>query len=145
MIPPAKHGRGQPTQRQLRIGEELRHALAAILERGELRDPAVSGMAITVTEVRISPDLRHAMFFVTTLGGGHDQEVIEGLTRARPFLRRRLADGVRLKFMPSLSFRRDATFDQASAIDRLLRSPDVARDLVHPPATRSDDDGEAGQ
>lgn len=102
-------------------------------------------MAITVTEVRISPDLRHATFYVTTLGGGHDREVTAGLTRAKPFLRRRLAARVRLKFMPSLSFRFDATFDQASAIDRLLRSPDVARDLTDPPEAAPDESGEAGR
>lgn len=102
-------------------------------------------MAITVSEVRISPDLRHATFYVTTLGGGRDQEMTAGLTRAKSFLRRRLAASVRLKFMPSLSFRFDPTFDQASAIDRLLRSPDVARDLAPPPNAEPDESGGAGR
>jgi ribosome-binding factor A len=118
-----------PSQRQLRVGEELRHALAAVFERGELRDPELA-VPITVTEVRMSPDLRHATCFVTPLGGGHADDVLKALIRARLYLRRRIAHLVKLKFAPSLSFRMDASFDEAGRINRLLHSPAVARDLA---------------
>ena len=119
-----------PSQRQLRVGEELRHALAWILERGEVRDPDLKGVSVTVTEVRVSPDLRNATVFVLPLGGGETAAVVTGLTRARPFLRRQVANAVRLKFVPDIRFRADPSFDEARRIDTLLRDPAVARDLV---------------
>jgi len=126
-------GAAGPSQRQLRVGEEIRHALAWILERGEIRDPAVSGLPVTVTEVRISPDLKNATAFVLPLGGGdpadHDQ-VLGGLERAVPFLRRRIAKSVRLKYVPRLSFIWDTSFDEAGRIDALLHEPRVLQDLV---------------
>ncbi|MCH6589887.1 MAG: 30S ribosome-binding factor RbfA [Proteobacteria bacterium] len=118
-----------PSQRQLRVGEELRHALAWILERGEVRDPDLKGVSVTVTEVRVSPDLRKATVFVFPLGGGETEAVVTGLTRARPFLRRKVANAVRLKFVPDITFRADTSFDEARRIDILLRDPAVARDL----------------
>ncbi len=118
-----------PSQRQLRVGEELRHALAWILERGEVRDPDLKGVSVTVTEVRVSPDLRNATVFVLPLGGGETEAVVTGLTRARPFLRRRVANAVRLKFVPDITFRADTSFDEARRIDTLLRDPAVSRDL----------------
>ncbi len=118
-----------PSQRQLRVGEELRHALAWILERGEVRDPDLKGVSVTVTEVRVSPDLRRATVFVFPLGGGETEAVVTGLTRARPFLRRKVANAVRLKFVPDITFRADTSFDEARRIDILLRDPAVARDL----------------
>ncbi len=118
-----------PSQRQLRVGEELRHALAWILERGEVRDPDLKGVSVTVTEVRVSPDLRKATVFVIPLGGGETEAVVTGLTRARPFLRRKVANAVRLKFVPDITFRADTSFDEARRIDTLLRDPAVARDL----------------
>lgn len=118
-----------PSQRQLRVGEELRHALAWILERGEVRDPDLKGVSVTVTEVRVSPDLRKATVFVIPLGGGETEAVVTGLTRARPFLRRKVANAVRLKFVPDITFRADTSFDEARRIDILLRDPAVARDL----------------
>ena len=118
-----------PSQRQLRVGEELRHALAWILERGEVRDPDLKGVSVTVTEVRVSPDLRKATVFVFPLGGGETETVVTGLTRARPFLRRKVANAVRLKFVPDITFRADTSFDEARRIDTLLRDPAVARDL----------------
>lgn len=123
-----KSGRG-PSQRQLRIGEELRHALVAILERGDLRDPAVAGHAITVTEARIGSDLRTATVFVVALGGEGTDEVVAGLNRAAPAIRHQLAGYLHLKYLPSLVFRRDRSFDEARRIDDLLRDPAVARDL----------------
>jgi len=110
-----------PSQRQLRVGEEIRHALAWILERGEVRDPGLADSPVTVTEVRVGPDLRIATVYVTRLGGGDVTEVLQALDRARPFLRRRVAAAVRLKFAPDLVFHSDTTFDRASRIDALLR------------------------
>jgi ribosome-binding factor A len=116
-------------QRQLRIGEELRHALAWIMERGEIRDPDLAGLTITITEVRVSADLRLAMVFVVALGGGRTNGLVEALDRAKGFLRRRVAETVRLRFVPELSFRADQSFDTADRIGRALRDPLVARDL----------------
>ncbi|MGZ9033239.1 MAG: 30S ribosome-binding factor RbfA [Rhodospirillales bacterium] len=118
-----------PSQRQLRVGEELRHALAHLLERGEVHDPGLAGRPVTVTEVRISPDLRNATAFIMPLGGAADTAVVEALMRARGYLRRRLAEMVRLRVMPAFSFRLDGSFDEADHIEALLRRPEVARDL----------------
>jgi ribosome-binding factor A len=128
------------SQRQLRVGEELRHALAWILERGEMRDPAAAGISLTVTEVRISPDLRQATAFVVPLGGGDEALVIAALGRAKGFLRRRIAETVRLKFVPDLAFRIDRSFEQADRVARILRDPAVSRDLA--PDSGDDDVGE---
>ncbi|MBK8173849.1 MAG: 30S ribosome-binding factor RbfA [Rhodospirillales bacterium] len=117
-------------QRQLRVGEELRHALAWVFERGEIRDPAFAGVSITVTEVRISPDLRRATVFILPLGGVNADEIATALTRARGFLRRRIGQSMRLRYVPDLAFRVDRTFDEADRIGRALRSPDVAADLA---------------
>lgn len=120
----------------------MRHAIAWVLERGELRDPAVQGVAVTVTEVRISPDLRNATAFVVPLGGGAESEldvVIEGLNRAVPFLRKHIAKSVKLRNVPRLNFISDTSFDEASHIDSLLRNPVVARDIAN--AEDEDDDG----
>lgn len=117
------------SQRQLRVGEALRHALAEIFERGTLRDPSLSGVSVTVTEVKVSPDLRNATAFVTPLGGGEGAAMVEALGRAAPFLRRRVAEVVNLKFAPSLTFRVDESFDYAGRIEALLSDPAVARDL----------------
>ncbi|MGH6981599.1 MAG: 30S ribosome-binding factor RbfA [Stellaceae bacterium] len=119
----------EPSQRQLRVGEELRHALARQFERGTLRDPALNGVAITVTEVRVSPDLKHATAFVMPLGGARMGDVLAGLARCAGFLRREVAKEVRLRLAPELAFTADTSFDHASRIDQLLRRPDVERDL----------------
>ena len=118
-------------QRQLRVGEELRHALARILERGEIRDPVLATVAVTVTEVKLSPDLRQATVFVMPLGGREETSVLRALTRARGFFRRRIAQSVYLKFAPDLAFRVDRSFEQADRIARILRDPTVARDIEH--------------
>jgi ribosome-binding factor A len=130
-----------PSQRQLRVGEEVRHALAAILERGDLRDPDLRDAAVTVTEVQVSPDLRRATAFVTPLGGGGEDDLLAALERARPFLRRRIARAVTLKYVPDLAFRGDRSLDRAGRIQALLDEPMVARDLEAPPDARRDDDG----
>ena len=121
----AKRAGKTPSQRQLRVGEEVRHALAAILGRDELRDPALDGVAITVSEVRMSPDLRTATAYIMPLGGseigGFDVDgVVVALTRARSFLRRQVAGTVRLKYVPQLGFRADRSFEQAHRIATLL-------------------------
>ncbi len=119
-----------PSQRQLRVGEELRHALAWILERGEIRDPGLGGAAITVTEVRISPDLGNATAFVMPLGGDDVPGVVEALNRAVPFVRRQLGKAVKLRRLPALDFVADTSFDEAGRIEALLKTPPVARDLA---------------
>lgn len=122
-------GHKPPSQRQLRVGEELRHVIANIIERGDIRDPDLAGRAITVTEVRISPDLKNATVFVVPLGGGEIEPLLKGLKRARPFLRHEIARQVDLRAVPDLFFEADTSFDEASRIDALLRSPEVRRDL----------------
>jgi ribosome-binding factor A len=119
-----------PTQRQLRVGEELRHLLASILARHELRDPALHDATITVTEVRISPDLKSATAFVMPLGGAHVNEVLAALQRGSGFVRGLIARELDLRYVPVLRFVLDTTFDHASRIDALLHRPDIERDIV---------------
>ena len=119
----------EPSVRQLRVGEELRHAMAEILSRGPLRDPALSGRAFTVTEVRASPDLKRATVFLTPLGGEPDPNLLVALDRAASFLQKEVGRRIRLKFTPRLSFSIDDRFDYSFKIDGLLRKPGVARDL----------------
>ncbi len=133
-----------PSQRQLRVGEELRHALAQLLERGEVRDPRLADTPITVTEVRVSADLRNATVFFIPLGGSADNSTVNTLMRARGFMRRRLAELVRLRTMPAFTFRLDPSFDEAGHIEELLRRPDVARDLRHGGDDAADGGAEAG-
>ena len=111
----------QPSQRQLRVGESLRHALAELLARGAIHDPDVQGAAVTVTEVRVSPDLRHATAYVVPLGGGDAATALGGLRRAAPHIRAQVARMVRLKFAPDFAFEADTSFDAASRIEDLLR------------------------
>ena len=111
----------EPGQRQLRVGEELRHVLVQVLAREELRDPAMQGVSVTVSEVRVSPDLRHATAYVMPLGGGEVGEMIAALNRAAGFIRGRVSRMVHLKFAPDFVFEADSAFDEASKIDTLLR------------------------
>ena len=132
-----------PTQRQLRVGEEIRHVLAGILAKGDLRDPALSGVAITVSEVRTSPDLKAATAYVMPLAGENQDEIIAALNRAAGHLRGRLGQSVHLKFTPALKFVADGSFEEAAHINALLREDRVARDLEDAggPATDPRDDG----
>ena len=107
----------------------MRHALADILARGELRDPELAGLKVTVTEVRVSPDLRAATAFVVPFGGGDAQALAKALNRASAFFRMRLADEVELRVAPTVHFAPDLSFDKAERIERLLHDPAVARDL----------------
>jgi len=125
----ARRGAGAPSQRQLRVGEVVRHALSEILARGEVRDPDLEGLVVTVPEVRLSPDLKVATVYVMPLGGAHQDKVVAALSRHVRFLRGEVARRVALKFMPELRFRLDTTFAESDRIDELLRSPEVARDL----------------
>jgi ribosome-binding factor A len=118
-----------PSQRQLRAGELIRHALAEILARGEVHDPVIENHVITVPEVRLTPDLRLATIYVMPLGGRDTNEVIEALDRNKRFLRGELAHRINMKFAPEIRFRIDERFDEAERIDRLLRTPQIQQDL----------------
>ena len=132
------HGRGQPagpSQRQLRAGELIRHALVDVLREEDINDPDLAGVSVTVSEVRMSPDLKHATCFVEPLGAGvsdsHPDEVVAALNRHARFLRGRLGRHIDMKFTPDLKFRHDESFDAASYMDRLFDDPRVRRDLEH--------------
>ena len=120
-----------PSQRQLRAGELVRHALVEILREEEVSDPALEGVSVTVTEVRMSPDLRHATVFVEPLGGGHAAEVVAALNRHAKFLRGQLGRRIELKFTPDLRFIHDESFDEAARMSALFSRPEVRRDLEH--------------
>jgi ribosome-binding factor A len=129
-----------PSQRQLRAGELVRHALAEILARGEVHDPVIDTHLITVPEVRMTADLRLATIYVMPLGGHDEAQVLSALDRNKRYLRGEIARRVNMKFAPDIRFRIDERFEEAARIEKLLRSPDVARDLG--PAKRGDDDEE---
>ena len=118
-----------PSQRQLRVAEEIRHVLAGVFARQELRDPELADVQITVTEVRIGPDLKHAIAFVARLGRSDVDVLLPALKRATPFLRGQVAHSLRLKFAPDLTFQPDTSLEYATKIDRMLHKPEVARDL----------------
>lgn len=110
-----------PSQRQLRVGEVLRHALIDVLRESHIHDPDLADRSITVTEVRVSPDLKNATAFVVPLGGAAAELVLPALKRAAPYLRGQLARHLTLRFTPNLRFEFDASFDRAGRIDALLR------------------------
>lgn len=118
-----------PGQRQLRVGEVIRRALSEALIRGETHEPELDGVSITVSEVRMSPDLKIGTAYVMPLGGANGPEVIKALARARYELRRYMGKSTQLKFTPDLRFRLDETFDQFDETRRLLSEPEVKRDL----------------
>ena len=119
----------RPSQRVLRVGELIRHALAEMLTCGEIHDPVIEGHMITVPEVRMSADLRLATIYVMPLGGRDVAEVVDALNRNKRFLRGEIAQRVNLKFAPEIRFRADERFDEAERIEKLLRTPEVRRDL----------------
>lgn len=129
-----------PSQRQRRVAEEVRHALAAVFAREEFRDPDLHGLHITVTEVRASPDLKHMTAFVSGLGKDLTPAQFAGLKRASHFLRAQVARAVRLKFAPDLHFQPDTALDYAMHINELLHRPEVARDLA-PAEGKKDEPG----
>jgi ribosome-binding factor A len=128
---------GQQSQRQLRVGEALRHVLAELLMRGAVHDPLLAEANLTVSEVRMSRDLRHAVAYVTELGGDLRDELLEALSRAAPHLRGEAARRIHLKYAPTLSFRVDPSFAEAARIDALL-----ARERASLDRAREDEDGE---
>ena len=139
-----------PSQRQLRAGELMRHALVEILRADEINDPVLAGASVTLTEVRMSPDLRNATVFVEPLGGGErSHEIVKALNRHHKFLRGRLGHAIDMKFTPALKFLHDESFDQAARMTRLFQDPRVAQDLAPdaPPdaPAQARDDGLADQ
>ena len=118
-----------PSQRQVRVAEVIRRALSEILARGEVHDPELAGVSVTVAEARVSPDLRHATVYVLPLGGVNTEAVLAALARNRGEIRRLVTDRIELKHSPDLSFRADNRFDQMDRTRELLRSPAVRRDL----------------
>jgi ribosome-binding factor A len=133
---PNSQGHG-PSQRQLRVGEMLRHSLATILMRGEIRDDDLVGVSVTVTQVRPSPDMRHATVFVEPLGGQNANKIVAALNRHKAFLRGEMGHTIELKFTPELRFVEDESFAEAAKIENLLKSERVRRDL------QSGEDGDA--
>ncbi|UHD46801.1 30S ribosome-binding factor RbfA [Aureimonas altamirensis] len=119
-----------PSQRQLSVGEKVRHALTEILQRGELRDPLLERAVVSVTEVRMTPDLKLATAYVTVLGQEDCEPFVAALNQNRKYLRGRATPALRqMKYMPDIRFRADDSFDNFARIDAILRSPAVARDL----------------
>ena len=118
-----------PSQRMLRMGELVRHALAEMFSRGEVHDPVLESHVITIPEVAMTPDLRHATAYVMPLGGKDERAVIDALNRNKKFMRGVVAKKIQAKFAPDLHFRIDERFDRAEQIDKLLKRPEVQRDL----------------
>ena len=137
--PGGKPAAKPPSQRQLRVAEDIRHVLAGLFARGGFRDPDLMDAQITVSEVRITPDLRHAIAFVSRLGRADIQALLPALARVAPFLRSQIAHSVRLRVTPDLTFQADAAIDYATRIETLLQAPEVARDLqpAKPPPSTS--------
>jgi ribosome-binding factor A len=148
----SKHqkSRGQalagPTQRQLRAGELIRHALVEVLREEELQDPALQNVSLTVSEVRMSPDLKHAICFVEPLGAGvtgqETADIIKALNKVSRFLRGRLGKHIDMKFTPDLKFFHDESFDNAAATDRLFLDPRVQQDIRRLSDVMGDDEDE---
>ena len=127
-----KHASAQdcgPSQRQLRVGELLRHSLSEILARGEIRDPDLEGVSVTVTQVKPSGDMRHATVFVEPLGGKNANPIVAALNRHKGFIRGLMGKAIALKFTPELRFLEDTSFAEAEKIETLLKSSRVQRDL----------------
>ncbi|HEY4115587.1 MAG TPA: 30S ribosome-binding factor RbfA [Rhizomicrobium sp.] len=119
-----------PSQRQLRVGEMLRHSLADILTRGDIRDPDLEGVSVTVTQVKPSGDMRHATVFVEPLGGNNAKAIVQALNRHKGFIRGQMGRTITIKFTPELRFVEDTSFAEAEKIERLLKSETVQRDLA---------------
>ena len=118
-----------PSQRQLRVSENLRHELSQIFTRVDIRDDDLKGVIITVSEIRTSPDMRNATVFVMPLGGERADEIVTALERNKKFLRGELSRKVHLKYMPELNFKLDESFDNSGRITEVLNSEKVAKDL----------------
>ena len=130
---------GEPSQRMLRVAELIRHAVAQLLSRGEINDPDLAGLVVTVPSVKMSPDLKLATIYVLPMGGQGRDSIVATLDRHKKFLRTEIAHQVNLKYAPDIRFRVDESFDKADRIDALLHSPKVAQDLL---AAKPEEDGE---
>ena len=133
----SRSGHRPPSQRQLRVGELLRHALAEVLQRGEINDPVLESHVVTVPEVRVSPDLKHASAYVMPLGGNDAEEALKALRRNARELRHLVAKGLNLKYAPELRFQLDETFDRMDDTRRMFADERVRRDIE---ADAEDDD-----
>src|ERR1700742_4558607 len=131
-----RDGQSGPSQRQLRVGEMLRHALSEILSRSDIRDPDLDGVSVTVTQVRPSPDMRYATVYCEPLGGQNAKQIVTALNRHKGFLRGEMGRRIAIKFTPELRFVEDESFAEAQKIETILKSPEVQRDLA------ADHDGE---
>lgn len=140
---PKSHRPKGPSQRMLRVGELVRHALAEFLQRGEITDPALERATITVPEVRMTPDLKLANVYVVPLGGENAEQVVKALNVHHRFIRGQLGPRLDLKFTPEFRFFVDETFDEADRIERLLRSERVQKDLRAEDEDEDDDRDEA--
>lgn len=129
-----------PSQRQLRVGEMLRHALSQILVRGDIRDPDLEGVSVTITQVKPSGDMRHATVFCEPLGGKNADKIIKALNRHKAFIRGEMGHMITLKFTPELRFIEDDSFAEAEKIENLLKSERVARDLAAKAEAGPEDD-----
>ncbi|HVK42119.1 MAG TPA: 30S ribosome-binding factor RbfA [Phenylobacterium sp.] len=127
--PKGKNAPAGPSQRQLRAGELIRHALVEILREEEFTDEALVGVSVTITEIRMSPDLRHAMCFIEPLGGENAEAVVKALSQHAKFLRGRLGKSIDMKFTPELKFLHDESFNEATRIGALFDNPKVRQDL----------------
>ena len=136
------HSRGElgPSQRQLRVGEMLRHALSDILRRNEIHDPELDGVSVTITQVKPSPDMRYATVYCAPLGGQNAGPIIAALNRHKGFMRGEMGHMITTKFTPDLRFVEDQSFAEAEKIENLLKSPEVQRDLVSPQDGSETDD-----
>jgi len=130
----ARHARRDnfqgPSQRELRVGEALRHALAEVLTRNEIRDPELEGVSVTITQVKPSPDMRYATVYCEPLGGRNAKEIVAALNRHKGFLRGEMCHRITMKFTPELRFVEDESFAEAQKIETILKSPEVQRDLT---------------
>ena len=131
---------GEPSQRMLRVAELIRHAVASLLARGEITDPDLAGLVVTVPSVKMSPDLKLATVYVMPLGGQKQDAICAILDRHKKFLRGEIAHQVNLKFAPEIRFKVDESFANAAKIDALLQTSKVAQDLVEEPAEDGQDD-----
>ena len=129
---PGHRPKAGPSQRQLRAGELVRHALVEILRVEDFADPVLADVSVTISQVKVSPDLKHAICFVEPLGGTNAPAVVAGLNRAAKFLRGKLGHAIEMKFTPALKFVHDDSFDTAASMNRLLDDPRVRRDIEAP-------------
>ena len=128
-----------PSQRQLRVGEMLRHALADVLRDNDIRDPELGGVSVTITQVKPSPDMRYATVYCEPLGGVNAKAIVAALNRHKGFLRGEMGHRIAMKFTPDLRFVEDESFAEAQKIETILKSPEVQRDLATPDEEQEED------